>query len=90
MYKDENLKVRVMLFYKELSRNETGFQNLSILPSRGHDDKQSLREGGDLLSLDGTRERDSSDRVTGLWDSVLAPLKTVILIVNIGAPTFLF
>lgn len=38
MYNCENLKVRVMLFYEELSRNDTGFQNVSILPSRGHDE----------------------------------------------------
>lgn len=73
MYNCENLKVRVMLFYEELSRNDTGFQNISILPSRGHDGlgKRSLREGGNLLSLNGTESRTQVIRVTGPWDSVL-------------------
>lgn len=99
MYNCENLKVRVMLFYEELSRNDTGFQNISILPSRGHDglgtvvNRVCLRDGGNLLSLDGTESRTQVIRVTGPWDSVLVPPPKkihVILIVNISAPPFLF
>lgn len=96
MYNCENMKVRVMLFCEELSRNDTGFQNnFSPAQSRTrwawYRGKRSLREEGNLLSLDRTESRTQVIRVTGPWDSVLVPPPpTVILIVNISAPTFLF
>lgn len=72
MYNCETLKVRVMLFY------DTGFQNY-FNPAQPrtrwawYRGKRSLREGGNLLSLDGTESRAQVIRVTGPWDSVLVP-----------------